>query len=131
MSKKTNPSPVPDEKTRTILGLDRKRRFKAYAWLSGIIVLTGGILAVAYLQPHRWYTYTDVVSFEQVARDVKVGFVLWKEAEPVSAGLLPEDIVSEPSTPNAFMALSESKLMNERVEQNNKIITLMNEIVGD
>lgn len=41
------------------------------------------------------------------------------------------DIVSEPSTPNAFMALSESKLMNERVEQNNKIITLMNEIVGD
>ena len=97
MSKKTNPSPVPDEKTRTILGLDRKRRFKAYAWLSGIIVLTGGILAVAYLQPHRWYTYTDIVSFEQVARDVKVGFVLWKDAEPVSAGLLPEDIVSEPS----------------------------------
>ena len=97
MSKKTNPSPVPDEKARTILGLDRKRRFKLYAWLSGIIVLTGGILAVAYLQPHRWYTYTDVVSFEQVARDVKVGFVLWKDAEPVSAGLLPEDIVSEPS----------------------------------
>ena len=36
------------------------------------------------------------------------------------------DIVSEPSTPNAFMALSENKLMNERVEQSNKIITLMN-----
>ena len=41
------------------------------------------------------------------------------------------DIVSEPSTPNAFMALSENKLMNERIEQNNKIITLMNEIIGD
>ena len=41
------------------------------------------------------------------------------------------DIVSEPSTPNAFMALSENKLMNERVEKNNKIIKLMNEIVGE
>jgi hypothetical protein len=41
------------------------------------------------------------------------------------------DIVSEPSTPNAFMALSESKLMNEQVQKNNKIINLMNEIVGD
>ena len=27
------------------------------------------------------------------------------------------DIVSEPSTPNAFMGLSENKLMNERVEK--------------
>ena len=41
------------------------------------------------------------------------------------------DIVSEPSTPNAFMALSEGKLVNEQIEKNNKIITLMNEIVGD
>ena len=41
------------------------------------------------------------------------------------------DIVSEPSTPNAFMSLSENKLMNEQVEKNNKIINLMNEIVGD
>ena len=41
------------------------------------------------------------------------------------------DIVSEPSTPGAFMSLSESKLMNEQVEKNNKIITLMNEITGD
>ena len=40
------------------------------------------------------------------------------------------DIVSEPSTPGAFMSLSESKLMNEQVEKNNKIITLMNEITG-
>ena len=41
------------------------------------------------------------------------------------------DIVSEPSTPNAFMALSEGKLMNEQVEKNNKIISLMNEIIGE
>ena len=41
------------------------------------------------------------------------------------------DIVSEPSTPNAFMSLQESKLMNEQVEKNNKIISLMNEIIGE
>jgi len=41
------------------------------------------------------------------------------------------DIVSEPSTPNAFMSLSESKLVNEQVEKNNKIISLMNEIIGE
>jgi hypothetical protein len=41
------------------------------------------------------------------------------------------DIVSEPSTPNAFMGLSENKLMNERVEKDNKILTLLNDIVGD
>ena len=41
------------------------------------------------------------------------------------------DIVSEPSTPNAFMALSEGKLVNEQVEKSNKIITLMNDIIGD
>jgi hypothetical protein len=41
------------------------------------------------------------------------------------------DIVSEPSTPNAFMSLSEGKLVNEQIEKNNKIITLMNEIIGD
>tara|TARA_Y100000310_G_scaffold289652_1_gene316215 strand:+ start:284 stop:883 length:600 start_codon:yes stop_codon:yes gene_type:complete len=41
------------------------------------------------------------------------------------------DIVSEPSTPNAFMALSENKLMNEQIEKKNKIIKLMNEIVGE
>jgi hypothetical protein len=41
------------------------------------------------------------------------------------------DIVSEPSTPNAFMGLQESKLVNEHVIKNNKIINLMNEIVGD
>ena len=41
------------------------------------------------------------------------------------------DIVSEPSTPNAFMALSENKLMNEQIAKNNKVIKLINEIVGE
>jgi len=41
------------------------------------------------------------------------------------------DIVSEPSTPNAFMALSEGKLANEQVAKNNKIINLMNQIIGN
>ena len=41
------------------------------------------------------------------------------------------DIVSEPSTPNAFMALSEGKLMNEQVAKTNKIINLMNDIIGE
>jgi len=39
------------------------------------------------------------------------------------------DIVSEPSTPNAFMALSENRLMNENVQKKNRIINLMNEIL--
>ena len=41
------------------------------------------------------------------------------------------DIVSEPSTPNAFVSLSENKLMNKQVEKNNKIISLMNKIIGE
>jgi hypothetical protein len=41
------------------------------------------------------------------------------------------DIVSEPSTPNAFMALSENQLMNEQIEKNNTIVNLMNEIIGE
>ena len=41
------------------------------------------------------------------------------------------DIVSEPSTPNAFMALQENRLMNEQVIRNKKILNLINEIVGE
>ena len=41
------------------------------------------------------------------------------------------DIVSEPSTPNAFMGLSESKLMNEQVQKNNKIIRLLEDITRE
>ena len=41
------------------------------------------------------------------------------------------DPVMERMKANAFMALSEGKLVNEQIEKNNKIITLMNEIIGD
>jgi len=41
------------------------------------------------------------------------------------------DIVSEPSTPNAFMSLQENKVATKQVEKNNKILNLMNEIIGD
>jgi len=41
------------------------------------------------------------------------------------------DIVSEPSTPNAFMSLQENKLMNEQAEKNNKILNLLNGILKE
>jgi len=45
--------------------------------------------------------------------------------------LIAFDIVSEPSTPNAFMALSEGKLANKRIEKKNRIFNLINEIVRE
>jgi hypothetical protein len=45
--------------------------------------------------------------------------------------LISFDIVSEPSTPNAFMSLSENRLGNENVQRKNKIVNLLNEIVGE
>jgi hypothetical protein len=97
MSKKDNREQAGGEETRMILGFNRDQRFRFYRWLAIAIVLFGGVWMFAFLQPQRWYKYTDVVSFEQVARDVEVGYVLWKNAEAVTAGVLPEDIVSEPS----------------------------------
>jgi hypothetical protein len=41
------------------------------------------------------------------------------------------DIVSEPSTPGAFMAMSENRRINEHVTKNNKIMNLLNEILED
>ena len=41
------------------------------------------------------------------------------------------DIVSEPSTPNAFMALSEGKLRNASTVKTNKIINLIKEIIEE
>ena len=89
--------PAEDTAPKALLGLTRARRFALYGWSAAAIVVGFGIWTYAYLQPHRWYTYTDVVSFEQVARDVKVGYVLWQEAAPVAAGVLPADVISEPS----------------------------------
>jgi len=39
------------------------------------------------------------------------------------------DIVSEPSTPNAFMSLQESKLMNENIQRKNKIVQMLDSIL--
>jgi len=39
------------------------------------------------------------------------------------------DIVSEPSTPNAFMSLQENKLMNENIQHKNKIIQMLDSIL--
>ena len=97
MSKKDNREQASGEEIRTLLGFNRDQRFRFYRWLGIAIVLVGGVWMFAYLQPQRWYKYTDVVSFEQVARDVEVGYVLWKNAEAVTAGVLPADIVSAPS----------------------------------
>ena len=41
------------------------------------------------------------------------------------------DIVSELSTPGAFMAVSENRRINEHVTKNNKIMNLLNEILED
>lgn len=80
-----------------LMGLRRRQRYRLYAWLAAVIVLGFGVWMLTQLKPHRWHKYTDVVSFEQVARDVKVGFVLWEPAQPVAAGLLPKDVLSEPA----------------------------------
>ena len=77
--------------------LNRSRRFKFYGWLALILVIAAGGCAWWYLRPERWYTYTDQVAFEQVARDVKLGFVLWDDATPIGAGLGPEDVISQPA----------------------------------
>ncbi len=74
-------APEPSAK-RPFLGLTRKRRFRIYAGVA-VACLAGFFLwAWTYLQPSRWYKYTDQVAFEQVARDVKLGHVVWEPAVP-------------------------------------------------
>jgi hypothetical protein len=90
-------APAGDAAPGVFRGWNRARRLEFYAWLAVAIVLAAGVWMFAYLQPHRWYTYTDVVSFSRVARDVEVGYVLWEDAEAVTAGILPSDVVSEPA----------------------------------
>ena len=60
---------------RMILGVTRKQRFRLYFWLA--VALVSGFLlwSLFYLRPDRWYTYTDQVAFNQVARDVTPGYV--------------------------------------------------------
>jgi hypothetical protein len=71
----------------------RRKRFRFYRWSALILLLAGVVWTWSYLRPERWYKFTDQVSFEQVAKDVELGFVLWEPAELVGEG---ED-VSQPA----------------------------------
>lgn len=89
--------PQSEAQPKALLGLTRARRFRLYRWsaVAALVFTVGGCLA--YLKPHRWYTYTDVVSFEQVARDVKLGYVLWEPAEAVGDKLPGDQAVHSPA----------------------------------
>lgn len=79
-----------------IFGFTRRQRFAFYRWLSFGLVVFSVFSVYVYLQPHRWYTYTDVVSFQQSAHDVRVGYVLWQPAESFLEGLSSRDLIAEP-----------------------------------
>ena len=80
--------PAAEITSRSLLrGLTRRQRFKIYLWAAAALMLGFAIWVWAYLQPDRWYTYTDQVAFQQVARDVNPGHVTWEPAGPESAGL--------------------------------------------
>jgi Tol biopolymer transport system component len=85
-----------DQRERVILGLTRKQRFRIY--LGGAIALTLVFLvwSVVYLNFSRWYTYTDQVAFEQVARDVDLGYVVWEPAEQAGSGFQNGEHVGTP-----------------------------------
>lgn len=74
-------APKPATGDRRFLGLSRRQRFKIYLWTAIAIVLAFGVWSWIYLQPLRWYKYTDHVSFEQSERDVKLGYVVWEPAQ--------------------------------------------------
>lgn len=89
MSASHSPAPADGEAPpkRAFLGLTRRRRIRIY-WGTALLLLVGfGIWTWIYLQPSRWYTYTDHVAFERVARDVKPGRVVWEPAVAEGAGL--------------------------------------------
>lgn len=82
---------------KPFLGLTRKRRYRIYAWSAVGLVVAGLIWSWFYLRPERWYKYTDQVAFEQVARDVKPGYVLWEKATPTGEGIAPADEIRQPT----------------------------------
>lgn len=88
---------VKPSERKALLGLDRRRRFKIYGWSSVVLVVAAAGWVVWYLRPERWYSYTDQVAFEQVARDVKPGFVVWDKAEPAGEGIGPDEAIGQPT----------------------------------
>ena len=95
---------------QAFLGLTRARRYKFYAWSSLVLLLAGVGWAWWYLRPERWYKYTDQVAFEQVARDVQPGYVLWEAATPTGEGIGAGDEIRQPtiSSDGARMIYSSS-----------------------
>ncbi|MEM9346115.1 MAG: hypothetical protein AAGB26_05820 [Planctomycetota bacterium] len=91
-----NPQTQTDQRPNAPLGLTRARRFRLYRWSAVLAVIAAVTWALVYLQPHRWYTYTDVVSFEQVAHDTEVGYVLWEPAAPLDDELVGDKAIYHP-----------------------------------
>jgi hypothetical protein len=88
---------VKPSERKAFLGLDRRRRFKIYGWASVLLLAGAAGWALWYLRPERWYSYTDQVAFEQVAREVKPGFVLWDKAEPAGESISPDEAIGQPT----------------------------------
>lgn len=111
MSNQATASSGDENDDRVILGMTRKQRFRVYLWSAIAIVVCFLIWALVYLRPDRWYTYTDQVAFEQRARDVDLGFVLWEKAEPAASGFASTDDVATPviSSNGARMVYSTGK----------------------
>lgn len=86
-----------EPRKRPFLGLTRRRRIRIYLWCALALVVGFLIWAWIFLQPGRWYTYTDHVTFERVARDVKLGRVVWEPAVAEAGGLEEGDRVGQPS----------------------------------
>ena len=82
---------------KAFLGLTRARRYKIYAWSALALLLAGVVWTWWYLRPERWYKYTDQVAFEQVARDVRPGYVLWEKAAAAGEGIAPADNIHQPT----------------------------------
>lgn len=76
-----------DSPGRLIFGLTRQQRFRIYRRGAALLAACLVVWAWLYLRPYRWYKYTDQVAFEQVARDVRPGFVAWEAAGLAGEGL--------------------------------------------
>ncbi len=91
------PGTQPASGSKAFLGLTRSRRYKIYGWGALALLLSGVFFALWYLRPDRWYKYTDQVAFEQVARDVEPGYVLWDRSTPAAEGIAAGDDVRQPA----------------------------------
>tara|TARA_Y100000588_G_scaffold170430_1_gene184270 strand:- start:2 stop:2374 length:2373 start_codon:yes stop_codon:yes gene_type:complete len=97
MSSSEPSDPDPKETSGGVLGLTKKRRYKIYAWGALVLLLSAVVLTGLYLRPDRWYTYTDQVAFEQVAQDVKPGYVVWDPAQVVTELIGAKDMIGQPA----------------------------------